>query len=110
MKILLNFAHPLSDKVCKQIEEKMGDFEEIRVPCQLDLSGDGQSLAGQVADMEAGPHNIRLEAADMYIAPALSSAASILARDHLRTGWLAAKVVWLKKEGSPLEFVLGGIE
>lgn len=110
MKRLLNFAHPLSDKVHKQIEEIMGEFEEIKVPCQFDISGDGESLADQVAGMEAGPHNVRLELADMYIAPALSSAASILARDHLNIGWLAARVVWLKKEGNPPEFVLGGIE
>lgn len=110
MKRLLNFAPPLSDETHRRIEELMGEFEEIRVPCQLDLSGDGQSLAGQVADMEADAE-IRLQHADMVIAPALSSAAFILARDHLpMPNWLAVRIVWLKREGNPPEFVLGGIE
>lgn len=111
MKTLLNFAHPLSEKATKQIKEEVGEFiKEIIVECQLDLSGDERSLCGQVADIEAGDHNVRLQDADMFIAPALSSAAAILTRDHLISMRPAPLLVWLKKEGSPPEFVLGGIE
>lgn len=111
MQTLLNFAHPLSEKTIKEIEEEVGEFiEEIKVTCQLDLSGDGQSLRGQVADIEAGDHGIKLQDADLFIAPALSSAAAILTRDHLAAGTPAPLVVWLKREGNPPEFVLGGIE
>lgn len=108
MKTLLNFAHPLSEEIISDIETEVGEFiEEIRVPCQLDLNRD---LRGQVADLEAGPHGVRLQEADMFIAPALSSAAAILTRDHLVAGMPPPLVVWLKREGIPPEFVLGGIE
>ncbi len=63
-----------------------------------------------MADLEAGPHGVRLQEADMFIAPALSSAAAILFRDHFTPSGPQVKVVWLKKEGTPPEFVLGGIE
>ncbi len=113
MQTLLNFAHPLSEKATKEIEEEVGELvKEIGVTCQLDLGGDGQSLRGQVADIEAGPHNVKLQNADLVIAPALSSAAAILMRDHLAAGMPAPLLVWLKREDGPgpPQFVLGGIE
>lgn len=63
MQTLLNFAHPLSEKATRQIEEEVGEFiKEIRVTCQLDL--DGKSLDAQIADIEAST-GISLMQADL---------------------------------------------
>lgn len=108
MQVLLNFGHSLSNEVKTQIENEVGEaVNEIIVPCQLDLDID---LSSQVANIEAGPHGIRLRDADMIIVPALSSAAAILMRDHLVGILPTPLVVWLKREGTPPQFVLGGIE
>lgn len=103
-KLLLNFAHPLSEKAKAQIKDIEGEFEEIEVACQFDLD---QSLCWQIGSISANAE-IRLQNADMIIAPALSSAAALLMRDHV--AGQSPKVVWLKKEGFPPEFILGGIE
>jgi len=109
MKTLLNFAHPLSDKVKGQIEEIEGEFQEIKVTCQLDLNG--KSLDAQIADIEAST-NTRLMEADLVIAPAFAAGAYLLAAGHLVSGSdHRPRLVWLKNTGGVLpEFVLGGIE
>lgn len=104
-KLLINFAHPLGEKAKSQIEEIEGEFEELEVKCQLDLA---QPLRWQLSGISINAE-VRLQNADMIIAPALSSAAALLMRDHL-AGEQPPKVVWLKREGAPPEFVLGGIE
>jgi hypothetical protein len=107
-KILLNFAHPLGEKAKSQIQEREGEFKEIIIPCQLDFNG--KTLAGQIDDLEASG-DIRLMEADLVVPPAFSEAAYLLAEGHLVSGSdKKPKSVWLKKEGTPPEFVLGGIE
>jgi hypothetical protein len=108
MKKLLNFAHPLNAKTGAQIQAIEGNFEEIIVSCQLDFNG--KALNAQVADIEASAP-IRLMEADLVVPPAFSEAAYLLAEGHLISGSDdKPKSIWLKKEGSPPEFVLGGIE
>lgn len=109
MKTLLNFAHPLSEKAKKQIEDEVGEWiKEIIVPCQLDFNG--KSLDAQIADIEASS-SVRLMEADLVVPPAFAEAAYLLAEGHLVSGSdNKPKSVWLKKEGSPPQFVLGGIE
>ena len=108
MKTLLNFAHPLSEKANAQIQAIEGDFEEIIVKCQL--SFEGKSLEAQVADIEASAP-IRLIQADLVVPPAFAGAAYLLAQGHLVRGSdRKPKSIWLKKEGIPPKFVLGGIE
>lgn len=108
MQTLLNFAHPLSEKATKQIEEEIGEFiEEIYVPCQLDFNG--KSLNAQIADIEAP---VCLMLADLVIPPTFAAGAYLLAAGHLVGGLdHRPRLVWLKNAGStPPEFVLGGIE
>lgn len=110
MQTLLNFAHPLSEKATKQIEEEIGEFiKEIRVTCQLDLNG--KSLDAQIADIEAST-DIRLMQADLIIAPAFAAGAYLLAAGHLVSGSdHRPRLVWMKNAGgTPPEFILGGIE
>lgn len=111
MKILLNFAHPLSEKAKSQIKELEGEFKEIIVPCQLDFNS--KSLSAQIADIEAGNHDVLLMKADLVIAPALSAGAYLLAQDHLvSSSESKPRLVWLKRDVGPppQQFILGGIE
>ncbi len=87
MQTLLNFAHPLSEKATKQIEEEVGEFiKEVKVTCQLDLSG--KSLDAQMADIEAST-NIRLWKLTWSLPPH-----SLPARTYLRLGtWSAGRIV-----------------
>lgn len=110
MQTLLSFAHPLSEKTIKEIEEEIGEpIKEIRVPCQLNLNG--KSLDAQMADIEASA-DISLMEADLVIAPAFAAGAYLLAAGHLVSGSdHRPRLVWLKSAGgSPPEFILGGIE
>lgn len=109
MKTLLNFAHPLSEKTKAQIEDEVGEWiKEIIVPCQLEFNG--KALDAQIADIETST-DIRLMTADLVIAPAFAAGAYLLAAGHLVSGSNnRPRLVWLKREGTPPEFVLGGIE
>jgi hypothetical protein len=110
MKTLLNFAHPLGEQAKAEIEAIEGEFEEVLIPCQLDLNGN--ALSRQIADIEASAP-IRLMDADLVLPPSLAEAAYLLAEGHLVSGSdHKPKSVWLVKEPgtTPPVFVLGGIE
>lgn len=108
MQTLLNFAHPLGEKAKKQIEDEVGEgINEIIIPCQLDFS---KGLSAQINDIETLAEK-RLMEADFVIAPAFAAGAYLLAAGRLAPGPNnRPRLVWLKKEGVPPEFILGGIE
>jgi len=98
MKIILNLSHGLGDEAQAQIEARIGPFQEIRIPCQLDLS---QPLEPQIeALLEDAP------AADYIIPPSLAPAAYLVGQ-RLAKG---TPLIWLRSQGTPPRWVLGGIE
>lgn len=95
MKKIVNYSHPLGEKAKQQIVEEIGEFEEIIVPCSVDLDGDLWDQVDKLYDRSA----------DFVIPPALGVAAYMM-------GGLGypAQIIYLKRNDAiPPSWVLGGI-
>ena len=101
MKIIVNFSHPLSAEAKAQLQERIGSFEEIQVEVQLDLDRD---LTSQVEDILYS--DIVLENQPNFVLPPQFAAAAYLFGQHFD----GVPAIWVKCEGTPPRWVLGGIE
>lgn len=86
MKVL-NFSHPLSDVASAQIQEKLGQFETLRIPVQVDPK---KAMEPQVevimAEVGFTPDQWQTEAYALVL-PGLTGVAGILlAKVHGRAG------------------------
>lgn len=109
---LLNFSHPLSTKAAEQLRYFVGEFEEIRIECQIDFD---QPIERQLlALVVAGNTAITGEDAVLYIPPALSFAAAYVTK---RIGWRPMPedtihlrmVVLMASPGPVREFVVADV-
>lgn len=100
-KTILNFSHPLSPDAAAQLEQQVGAFKEVRVEVQLDLD---QPIAAQVKDILYSDA-VLMAPPDYVVAPALAVAAYLVGQ-HFR----GVPALWIKREGTPVRWVLGGIE
>ena len=96
-KIILNLSHGLGEEAKAQIEQRIGPFEEIRVTCQFDLE------SPLVPQVEALRYDV--PAPDFIIPPALGPAAYLVGQRCE-----GIPLIWLRREGTPPKWVLGGIE
>ena len=96
-RIVLNLSHGLGEEDAQQLEARIGPFEEIRVACQFDLE---RPLIPQI---EALRHD--LPAPDFIIPPSLGPAAYLVGQRCE-----GIPLIWLRREGAPPKWVLGGIE
>lgn len=112
--VVLNYSHPLGETAKAQLRERIGEFVEVVVPCQIDFESpikpQLESLvgAGDKAVREAGAVS-----PSYLIPPALSYAAAYVAVAY-SVGFSDAirPVIWLivlKREGVPPQFVLADI-
>jgi hypothetical protein len=97
VKKILNLSHGLSEEAQAQIEAQIGAFKEIQVACQFDLE---RPLIPQI---EALRHDV--PAPDFIIPPSLGPAAYLVGQRCE-----GIPLIWLRREGAPPRWVLGGIE
>lgn len=84
---VVNYAHPLSELATSQLRQRIGRFEELLVPCQLNLA---QPLLPQLrALVEAAPSGF-----DYYVPPALACAAAYFAASIARAQADPAAAWW----------------
>ena len=104
-----NYSHPLTKDLKTDLEERLGDFQEVRVNVQIDLTRNivdqvEPLLEGLIVDMFKGD-------ALAVIPPSLPSVAYLIGR---RVGSLipgGLPFIWLRRaDRSQLVFEVGGIE
>jgi hypothetical protein len=110
--IILNYSHPLGPVAKQQLTERIGPFDEVVVPCQIDMD---QPIQPQLEALVDTGLDILVEDRDfLIIPPALSfAAAHVAARLKEELVSLANRealpMIILKAEGTPRQYVLAEI-
>lgn len=98
---VLNYSHPLSDAAREQLEEQIGPFREITVPCQIDFD---LAIRPQL-DRLVNDGLSQVAEPDYIIPPALSYAAA-----YIGARFASAHLIVLKRSASlPPVYVLAEI-